>query len=784
MYAVAKLYIHYTFRKDRKMRGKATYIKWLLCVLFLTWPVQAQYDGGSGTAEDPYLIDTAEQMDAIGAEPNDWNEHFKLVADIDLKDFGGSSFNLIGSASHPFKGVFDGNGHTISNLTYAVTGNEEPADDGIIQFFGLFRRINDPNAVIKDLSLVNPDIRPASTCQKWVWGVGALAGTLWSGSISNCSIQGGLVQGERMAGGLAGSNYGIISDCYTTCTVGPAEQRLPASGNATLDRRESFGGLVGENRGEISDCHTTGEVSGERRVGGLVGETSGIIISSWSSSDVSGDVYIGGLVGTNRGTSNLSHCYATGHVSGRNSIGGLVGKCYSEANIDNCYATGSVSAEENGGGLVGVHEGTLSECYSTAFVFIEADDAGGLVGNNRGTIRMSCAHGHVSGKSYIGGLVGFNFKYEDPFINFKYDPVVTDSYAGGSVHGEDIVGGLIGQNQGGTVLRCYSTAKVKGATAGSWTGGLVSVNSGGPITDSFWDIEASGVTRSEGGAGKTTAEMQNMWMYLSAGWDFAEAKFDGTDDAWKMCCGRAIYPKLAWEQMLVGDFVDPEGVDLADLAFLAEYWLQTVAFPCDAPDLTVDGQIDIEDLELMMQYWGHGMREVIFEAALDETPGFAAQGQWQFGIPAGLGGAEYGHPDPNAGCTGDNVYGVNLQGDYPMAADGPHYLTAGPLDCRLYRDVKLQFARWLNTDEADYVRAAIEFSTDGTRWAPVWEHEDTEADLADDAWQVVVYSLGAMADQRQSLYIRWGYEVKDNEAWPMSGWNIDDIKLSGVRQGD
>ncbi|MGB2863983.1 MAG: GLUG motif-containing protein [Sedimentisphaerales bacterium] len=760
------------------MRGKANHLIWLLCVLFLTRPVRAQYGGGSGTAEDPYLIYTAEQMNTIGTEPNDWDKHFKLVADIDLKDFGGSSFNLIGSGSYPFKGVFDGNGHAISNLIYAVTGNEEPADDRIMPF-GLFRLIDDPNAVIKDLSMVNPDIRPASTCQKWLWYVGALAGSLGSGSISNCSIEGGQVQAERMVGGLVGSNRGTISDCYTTCTVGPAEQRSLLPIDERMDKRESFGGLAGINYGEISSCYAIGEISGEGKIGGLVGEAYfGMISNSWSGSDVSGDVEIGGLVGKNIRTSKFSHCYATGHVSGRRCIGGLVGLCKPEASIDNCYATGSVSAEEWGGGLVGVHEGTLSECYATAFVFINAGDAGGLVGRNGGTIRMSCAQGHVSGSNFVGGLVGLNLKYD--FLN--YDPVVTDSYAGGSVHGENSVGGLIGQNQGGTVSRCYSTAKVTGATEGSWTGGLVCANIGGvPVENSFWDTEASGVTRSDGGEGKTTSEMQNMWMYLSAGWDFAEAQFDGTDDAWRMCCGRPIYPKLAWEQMLVGDFVDPEGVDLADIAFLAEHWLQTVAFPCDAPDLTVDGQVDIEDLELMMQYWGHGMREVIFEAALDETPGFAAQGQWQFGAPAGLGGAEYGHSDPNAGYTGDNVYGVNLQGDYPTAADGPHYLTAGPLDCRLYHDVKLQFARWLNTDEADYIRATIEFSTDGTRWAPVWGHEDTEAGLTDDAWQVVVYSLGAMADHRENLYIRWGYEVKDNESWPMSGWNIDDIKLLGVR---
>ena len=760
------------------MRKKANHVRWLLCVLSLTWPVQAEYVGGSGTAKDPYLINTAEQMNTVGAEPNDWDKHFKLAADIDLKDFGGSSFNLIGSDSHPFKGVFDGNEHTISNLTYVVTGNEELTDDASITRFGLFRYIYDPNAVIKDLSLVNPDIRPASTCQKRLFRVGALVGSLRSGSVSNCYIEGGQVLGEKSVGGLVGLNSGIISDCNTTCTVGPAEQRLLASVNASVERREFFGGLVGYNYGEISNCHTAGEVTGERSVGGLAGEAYGMISNSWSGSDVSGDAFIGGLVGKNRRTSKLSHCYATGHVSGRSNIGGLVGTCLKESSIDNCYAIGSVSAEEEAGGLVGWLEGTLSECYATAFVFIDANNAGGLVGLNGGTIRMSCSHGHVSGKKYIGGLIGFNWKQDGIF---NYDPVVTDSYAGGSVHGEDIVGGLIGQNQGGTVLRCYSSGRVTGATKDSWTGGLVSANIGIPAENSFWDTTTSGLNISDGGEGKTTTEMQNMWMYLTAGWDFTGEMSNGTDDVWKICCGRPIYPKLAWEQMLVGDFVDPEGVDILDLAFIAEHWLQTVARPCDNPDLTLDAQVDIEDLELMMRYWQRGAREVIFEAALDEMPGFTAQGQWQFGIPAGLGGAEHGLPDPNAGYTGDNAYGVNLQGDYTTAADGPHYLTAGPFDCHLYRDVKLEFARWLNTDEADYVRATIEFSTDGTKWAPVWEHEDTEAGLMDNIWQVVIYSLGPMADRRESLYIRWGYEVRDNEAWPMSGWNIDDIKLLGVR---
>jgi hypothetical protein len=506
--------------------------------------IHAKYGGGTGEPNDPYLIYTAGQMNTIGAEPNDWDRHFKLMADIDLKDFGDSSFNLIGSDSYPFKGLFDGDGHTISNLTYTVTGDEEPAEDDVIMHFGLFRHIDDPNAVIKDLSLLNPDILPASTCQKRLFYVGALAGSLGSGSIRNCSIEGGQVQGERLVGGLAGWNKGTISDCYTTCTVGQAEQRLLPPIIEQLDRRESFGGLVGYNSyGEISNCHATGKVFGEWSIGGLVGETYGVISNSRSSGDVSGDTSVGGLVGWSGRKSRLSQCYATGHVSGRSNLGGLVGSSSKECNIDTCYATGSVSAEDNAGGLVGWHEGDISSCYATGLVLADADHAGGLVGLNGGTIRMSCAHGHVSGKNRIGGLVGFNLK-EDIFLNS--DPVVIDSYAKGSVYGEDYVGGLVGSNQGGAVLRCYSTGRVTGATDGSWLGGLVAINRDIPVENSFWDTVTCGLNTSSGGTGKTTTEMQTASTFLNAGWDFVDETANGTEDIWWILEGRD-YPRLWWE---------------------------------------------------------------------------------------------------------------------------------------------------------------------------------------------------------------------------------------------
>ena len=95
----------------------------LLAICFCALPVQAKYGGGAGEPNDPYLIYDANQMNAIGANSNDWDKCFKLCADIDLSGFTGTSFNIIGiDDDNPFSGVFDGNDHTISNFSYTSTG--------------------------------------------------------------------------------------------------------------------------------------------------------------------------------------------------------------------------------------------------------------------------------------------------------------------------------------------------------------------------------------------------------------------------------------------------------------------------------------------------------------------------------------------------------------------------------------------------------------------------------------------------------------------------------------
>jgi len=101
-----------------------------LLVAAITYAVvslaQAKYSGGSGTAQDPYQIATAEDLIALGETPQDYDKHFILTADIDLADHVFDKAVIApdidphtewGFDGIPFTGVFDGNERTISHLT-------------------------------------------------------------------------------------------------------------------------------------------------------------------------------------------------------------------------------------------------------------------------------------------------------------------------------------------------------------------------------------------------------------------------------------------------------------------------------------------------------------------------------------------------------------------------------------------------------------------------------------------------------------------------------------------
>jgi len=257
-----------------------------VCILIIALArgAQAQYSGGSGTAQDPYLIATAADLIALGQTPGDYDKHFVLTADIDLNPNlpGRRVFNEaliapirtitrgVGIVDPIFMGVFDGNDHTISNLTIRGSGR-----------LALFGASGYP-AAITNLGLKDVDIS----------GTGHDVGGLVSfnyGSITNCrSI--GTISGSLSVGGLANMTYGSISGSYSEGVV-----------NGT----NWVGGLVGRNSsGQVSNCYGVGTVTGNYDVGGLVGTSyAGSVLASFWDLRTSGQMISAG--GTSKTTTEM-----------------------------------------------------------------------------------------------------------------------------------------------------------------------------------------------------------------------------------------------------------------------------------------------------------------------------------------------------------------------------------------------------------------------------------------------------------------------------------------------
>ena len=106
---------------------------------------------------------------------------------------------------------------------------------------------------------------------------------------------------------------------------------------------------------------------------------------------------------------------------------------------------------------------------------------------------------------------------------------------------------MVGYNRdSSSITNCYSFGSVSGSGS---VGGLVGDDSGSTTNNSFWDTETSGQSTSDGGTGKTTAEMQNQSTYTDAGWDFVYETTNGTDDIWDInTIDNNAYPFLYWQE--------------------------------------------------------------------------------------------------------------------------------------------------------------------------------------------------------------------------------------------
>jgi hypothetical protein len=398
-----------------------------------------------------HFIYTATDLHAVAAEVAGYSGWYDFHGYVLMKDVDISSYNPwtpIGSEK-PFSGIFEGNGHVISGLTINGTSSDQ----------GLF----------KDL--------------------GVLDGTIVYGSVKDLGVQGN-VSGNGTLGLLAGTNVGVIENCYSTGSL-----------SGVFDK---IGGLVGINdEGIISDSYSTASVTGINNniTAGLVGSNTGTIENCHATGTVAGVDYSGGLVGENDGIISVS--YATGAVisTGGYEVGGLVGE--NSGTIENSHATGTVSGEGDVGGLVGyVVSGTIANSFSA---------------------------GNVAGDEDLGGLVGY----------LSGGGSISDCYSIGSVTGTDNLGGLIGYVYDGSISYCYSAGKVSGT---AYMGGLIGGTDTFALTSCYYDSATSGQSDSSRGTPEDTATMKIRDTYV--GWDFAGSVLDGYDDFWSIGTLNGGYPYL------------------------------------------------------------------------------------------------------------------------------------------------------------------------------------------------------------------------------------------------
>ena len=234
------------------MRSKSLFFVFFAVMLLFSCNLMA--DGtlpdGAGTSEDPYQIETLNNLLWLSTTTSSLSGYFIQTADIDASETidwnGGEGFIPIGIYPNNFHGHYDGQNHVIEGLVINRPNNVN--DQGL---FGA-----PYSADISNLGLI--DVTVVGLCY-----VGGIAGDASKTNISNCFVTGSVTGDEEIGGfvgqitGFVGESY-FIEDCYSRCTV--------------IGEDFSIGGFAGDHfRTWIKRCYTTENVTGGIDTGAFIG---------------------------------------------------------------------------------------------------------------------------------------------------------------------------------------------------------------------------------------------------------------------------------------------------------------------------------------------------------------------------------------------------------------------------------------------------------------------------------------------------------------------------------
>ena len=213
-------------------------------------------DPGYTVDGNTYIVASAEGLKNIASLVNSGATGINITLDTDL-DLTDMEWTPIGADyNNAYTGIFDGNGKTITGLTF---NQSETSNVGLIGYLG-------SGGKVQNLTLENVNLNGD-------WDVGGVVGYNNNGTVTACTASGS-INGKEYVGGIVGNNYlGTVTACYNT--------------SSTVNGSYLIGGVVGQNnKGIVTACYNaSGSIYGEVTVGGVVGNnnTGTVTACYWSN---------------------------------------------------------------------------------------------------------------------------------------------------------------------------------------------------------------------------------------------------------------------------------------------------------------------------------------------------------------------------------------------------------------------------------------------------------------------------------------------------------------------
>ena len=342
-----------------------------MCLTLLPTAAFAVDDEETAAAPEKFVITSVSDLqtfaDAVNEGDYDGKTDAVVTLDADL-DLAGIAWTPMGDTSHDFAGTFDGQGHTISNLTIGTA--DAPITGELAGLFGVVE------GTVKNLFLdevsVNANVGyyvgalaayavgPIENCHitkldmdAVASGVGGLIGYATSGnSIYGCSVSGEIAvkSGCQGVGGFIGSMGKNAQITYSGATV---------SVTAPKERSTNAGGFIGRGNGEraaraiVKNCYSKGAVTGGAYAGGFTGSMAGMDIQNCYATGNVTDAFVEmtSFAGTNSDAFDLDgvarNCYATGTATA-GTAAFLNETATARSEVVNCYYVDTNTAVATG----------------------------------------------------------------------------------------------------------------------------------------------------------------------------------------------------------------------------------------------------------------------------------------------------------------------------------------------------------------------------------------------------------------------------------------------------